>query len=618
MHQAPQSGTSDTTGSLAEPKVQQLTGGQIVAEYLIREGVTHVFGIPGHGNTALLDAFVDRRNEISVLPAMHEQGAAHMADGFCRAGGKIAAVCTSIGPGATNTLTGIATAFADSIPQLVLTGGVHTYMMNHGILQEVDRPHGANFPRMAEPVVKRWWQPSRVDQLPQILHQAFNAMREGRPGPVLLDIPQDLQAEYAEVLLPIPSKHRALCRAQGDPAAIEEAAKLLAAAQRPVILAGGGVIASEASEALVALAEHLGAHVTVTFMGKGAIPEDHDLYAWPCGDMGSIPGNASTRQADVLLAIGTKFSDRITSSYRRGVTFNVPPTKIVQIDLDGFEIGKNYPVEVGIVGDARATLAALLTELRERSAPFDYRNSARFQDLQKRKAEWEEHLRPMRTSDHVPMTISRALWETRRAIPRDTIVVTDSSNPQNQAYNEFPVYGPRQHITAGGFSGIGFAIPASIGAKLAQPNRPVVCICGDGSFLQTAQELAAAAMQSVPVVFLILNNSGWEAIKNLQKNLFGNDREIISAFRYRDGRPYSVDASAVSRGLGVSAVRVDDPGTLAAAVQAALCEERPTVIEAMCASEFPWSKQHPTGWWDITVPAYLTDPRKSYEAKRGF
>ena len=616
MHNTPHS--FEGNGSLTQPKVEQFTGGQIIAEYLIREGVTHVFGIPGHGNTALLDAFVDRKQEISVLPAMHEQGASHMADGFCRAGGKIAAVCTSIGPGATNTLTGIATAFADSIPQLVLTGGVHTYMMNRGILQEVDRPHSANFPRMAEPVVKRWWQPSRVDQLPQILHQAFNAMSEGRPGPVLLDIPQDLQAEYGEVVLPIPSAHRALYRAQGDPVAIQQAAKLLGAAQRPVILAGGGVIASEASEALVAIAEHLGAHVTVTFMGKGAIPEDHDLYAWPCGDMGSIPGNASTREADVLLAIGTKFSDRITSSYRRGVTFNIPPTKVIQIDIDGFEIGKNYPVEFGIVGDAKAVLTDLLSELRELSAPFDYRNSARFLDLQKTKAEWEEHLRPMRTSDHTPMTISRALWETRGVIPRDTIIVTDSSNPQNQAYNEFPVYGPRQHITAGGFSGIGFAIPAAIGAKLAQPNRPVVCICGDGSFLQTAQELAVAAMQSVPVVFLILNNSGWEAIKNLQRNLFGGDREIISGFRYNDGRPYCVDASAVSRGLGVSAVRVDDPAKLAGAMHAALREGKPFVVEAICASEFPWSKQHPTGWWDITVPAYLSDTRKSYEAKRGF
>jgi acetolactate synthase I/II/III large subunit len=598
--------------------IKKLTGGQIIAECLVHEGVTHVFGIPGHGNTALLDAFVDRTGEIEVLPAMHEQGASHMADGFYRASGKIAGVCASIGPGATNTLTGVATAFADSIPQLVMTGGVHTYMMNRGILQEIDRPHSASFPRMAEPVVKRWWQPSRVDQLPRILHQAFNTMYEGRRGPVLLDIPQDLQAEYGDVSLPSPWQHRTFYRSQGDPTAIEKAAELLAASERPVILAGGGVIASGASAAMVNIAEHLGAHVTVTFMGKGAISEDHDLYAWPCGDMGSIPGNASTREADVLLAIGTKFSDRITSSYKQGITFSIPPTKVIQIDIDGFEIGKNYPVEIGIVGDAQAILSALLNCIRERCAPRDYRNTSRFHDLQKKKKDWEEYLRPMRTSDHVPMTISRALWEARSAIPRDTIIVTDSSNPQNQAYNEFPVYGPGQHITAGGFSGIGFAIPAAIGAKLARPDRPVLCICGDGSFLQTAQELAVAAMRSVPVVFLVLNNSGWEAIKNLQKNLFGLDREIISGFRYRDGRSYTVDACAVARGLGVTAIHVVDPNAIKSTLQKAFQEEKPVLVEAMCASEFPWSKQHPTGWWDITVPAYLGETRKSYEEKRGF
>src|SRR5438445_1257689 len=177
---------------------QQLTGGQMIVDYLIHEGVEKVFAIPGHGNTALLDAFVDRKSEIEVVPAMHEQGAAHMADGYYRSSGKLAVACTSIGPGATNTLTGLTTAFADSMPFLLITGAVHTYMENRGVLQEIDRPHGNNFPRMAEAVVKRWWQPSRLDQLPMALAQAFNTMYEGRRGPVLLDVPQDLQAEFGE------------------------------------------------------------------------------------------------------------------------------------------------------------------------------------------------------------------------------------------------------------------------------------------------------------------------------------------------------------------------------------------------------------------------------------
>jgi acetolactate synthase-1/2/3 large subunit len=549
---------------------QVLTGGQIVAEYLIREGVPYVFAIPGHGNTALLDAFVDRKDEITVVPAMHEQGASHMADGFYRASGQVAAVCTSIGPGATNTLTGVATAFADSMPHLLITGGVHTYMMGKGVLQELDRPHADNFPRMAEPVVKRWWQPSRIDQIPGVMAQAFNVMLEGRKGPALINLPQDLQADAIEVELPPSGPHRAHSRIYGDPAQIARAADLLVAAERPVILAGGGVIAAHASDDLTAVAEHIGAAVTTSFMGKGAIPEDHPLYAWPCGDLGSIPGNAMTREADVILAVGCRFSDRITSSYRPGVTFDIPKTKLIQIDIDGFEIGKNYPVEVGVVGDAGAIMGALLKALQERSPPKDYKKTVQFQQLQQLKDKWEEHLRPLRTADVFPMTASQVLFEARKVLPRNTIVVTDSSNPQNQVFNEFPVYGPRQHITPGGFSGIGFALPAAIGAKLGAPNQPVVAICGDGAFLQTGQELATAVQLGIPAIFLIINNGGWGAIRNLQLNMFGEDREIITHFKTPDGKPWMAHIANFAMSLGCDAERVRNPIEIGAALKRAL------------------------------------------------
>ena len=595
-----------------------LTGGEIVVDHLVREGVSHTFGIPGHGNTALLDAFVDRRSDISLVPAMHEQGASHMADGFYRSSGKIAAVATSIGPGATNTLTGVATAFADSMPQLLITGGVHTYMMNRGVLQELDRPHGDNFPRMAEPAVKRWWQPSRLDQLPTILDQAFNVMLEGRRGPALINLPQDLQAESTVVGGGGYEGRRTPALAFGDPTYIAKAVDLLLSAKRPVILAGGGVIAAQASAELVAIAEHVGAAVTTSFMGKGSIPEDHPLFAWACGDLGSIPGNACTREADVILAVGCRFSDRITSSYRPGVTFDIPRTKLIQVDIDGFEIGKNYPVAVGILGDARAVLSAILTEMRDHEPARDYRNSAYFARLQSLKAEWFEYLRPMREAGVSPMTASQVLWEARAALPRNTIVVTDSSNPQNQVFNEFPVYGPKQHITAGGFSGIGFALPAAIGAQLGAPDQPVVAVMGDGSFLQTGTELATAAMLGTPAIFLIINNGGWGAIRNLQLNMFGEDREIITHFKMPDGSPYSARIADMARSLGVNAERVEDPREIASAVQRALASGKPYLIEAICAIERPWSKMHPTGWWDITVPAYLGGLRAEYEKHRGF
>jgi acetolactate synthase I/II/III large subunit len=601
---------------MAETK--QMTGGQIVAEYLIREKVPYVFGIPGHGNTALLDAFVDRKDEITVVPAIHEQGASHMADGYYRATGQIAAVVASIGPGATNTLTGVATAFADSVPQLLITGGVHTYMTGRGLLQELDRHHTDNFPRMVEPVVKRWFQPNYVSQIPGVMAQAFNSMLEGRKGPVFINLPQDLQAESAEVELPPTQPHRAHGKVHGDPVDISKAAKLLLAAERPVILAGGGVIQANASELLVALAEHIGAAVTTSFNGKGSIPEDHPLYAWPCGDLGSIPGNAMTRDADVILSIGCRFSDRITSSYRPGVTFDIPKTKLIQIDIDGFEIGKNYPAEVGIVGDAFAILTNLLAEMRGSDKPRDYQELPYFKRLQSLKAEWLEHLRPMREANQSPMTLSQVLFEARKALPRDTVVVTDSSNPQNQVFNEFPVYGPKQHITAGGFSGIGFAVPAAIGAKLGLPNQPVVAICGDGAFLQTGQELAAAVMMGTAVVFLIINNGGWGAIRNLQLNMFGEDRELITGFKTPDGAPYSANIADFAKSLGAGGERVSDPMQIGAALKRAVDSGRPYVVEAICSIERPWSEMHPTGWWDITVPKYLGDYRNKYEKHRGF
>ncbi|MBC2384317.1 thiamine pyrophosphate-binding protein [Pseudomonas sp. WS 5106] len=604
---------------MTDTKKTKMTGGQIVVEYLIREKVPYVFGIPGHGNTALLDAFVDRKSEITLVPAMHEQGASHMADGFYRASGQIAAVCASIGPGATNTLTGIATAFADSLPQLVISGGVHTYMLGKGVLQELDRPHGDNFPRMAEPVVKRWWQPGTVAQLPGVMTQAFNVMLEGRRGPTLINLPQDLQAECAEIELPSPQTHRGHGRLHGDPADIARAVQLLLSAERPVIMAGGGVIAANASDDLVTIAEHVGAAVTTSFMGKGSIPEDHPLYAWPCGDLGSIPGNAMTREADVILAIGCRFSDRITSSYRPGVTFDIPnKTKLIQIDIDGFELGKNYPVEVGIVGDAGPILQDLLAALRNSCPARDYSTSPMFQRLQHLKAKWEEHLAPLRTCNQSPMTVSQVLFEARKILPRNTIVVTDSSNPQNQVFNEFPVYGPKQHITPGGFSGIGFALPAAIGAKMGAPNQPVVAICGDGAFLQTGQELATAVMMGVPAIFLIINNGGWGAIRNLQLNMFGEDREIITDFRTPDGASWEANIADFAKSLGAAAERVTDPLQIGAAVDRALASNRPYVIEAMCSIERPWSNMHPTGWWDITVPDYLGEYRDEYVKNRGF
>lgn len=593
-----------------------LTGGELIAETLIAYGTPYAIGIPGHGILPTVDAFVDRKDRITVLQAIHEQGAVHMADAYYRVSGRPLACFTSIGPGAVNTAMGVAQAFIDSTAVMVLTGSAHTHMRGHAVLQEIERTQWMNNARILEPVVKRYWQVSHTAQLPQVMHRAFNAMMGGRRGPVLLDLPMDVQADSAAMRVPDPAQYEAAGRPRADAQEVSRAAQLLASAKRPVLLVGGGVITAEASTELVALAEFLGAPVVTTSMGKGVIPEDHALNAWACGDLGSLSGNTLTRTADVLFAVGCRFTDRACSSYRKGVTFDIPPTKLIHADIDPGEIGKNYPVEVGLVGDARAILEDLLAALRDLTRPTEWRNGSYFVELARLKTEWDAMLAVNRDSDIHPMTISRVLREARASLDRNAIVVTGAGNPQSQVYQEFPVYGPRQHITSGGFSTMGFTVPGAIGAKLAAPGTQVVGIAGDGDFLQTVQELAMAVQYDIPVVYLVLNNFGWQSIKNLQTRAYGGDRVLATPFQKRDGTPYSAHLADLARSFGCHAERIERPEEVQPAIRRALAAGRPAVVEALVNRELPHAGLTATGWWDVPVPAYLVDRRARYDTER--
>jgi acetolactate synthase-1/2/3 large subunit len=592
----------------------RLTGGQIIAHYLVREGVPYVVGIPGHGCWAIVDAFADFSDRLTTLQVMHEQSAIHLADGYYRVKGRPLMAFTSIGPGATNTAVGIATAYVDSTAVLLVTGSPHTYMRGRAVLQEIERAQWANFPRMMEPIVKRYWQVSRVDHVPYVLHRAFNQMLSGRPGPVLIDMPMDVQADDADVTIPEPTSHEPQGRPRPDAASVERAARLLTEARRPVLLAGGGVITADASAELVALAEHLGAPVVTTWMGKGTIPEDHELNAWSVGDTASTCGNALARSADVLLAVGCRFTDWSASSYRRDVTFSIPPTRLIHVDIDPHEIGKNYPCEIGMVADARAALVDLLEAVRQVTPARDYHESSYFQEIQRLKGEWEETQSVRRNSNAVPMTQPRAVRELRAALDRSAIVVTGAGLVQGVVRQDFPVYEPRTHLTSGGFSTMGFTVPAAIGAKLAAPERQVAGVAGDGDFLQTMQEMAVAAMLDLPVLFVVLNNAGWISIKGGQLSNFG--RMFATEFQRRDGSLYSPDFAAAARSFGLHAERVDRPEEVAPAVQRALATGGPALVEVTVAREFPDAGATKTGWWDVPVPTYHLERRRQYEAQR--
>lgn len=584
--------------SAAAAGARRLTGAQIVVEHLVRQKVPIVAGIPGHGSWALTDALLDRTDAIRTIQVMHEQSAVHLADGYYRATGRPILAFTSIGPGATNTVVGMATAYVDSTAVALMTGSPHTYMRGHGLLQELERRHAADNPRIFEPVVKEWWQPSRVDELPFVLHRAWNAMVSGRPGPVLLDIPMDVQAEAAEVVLPDPVAREARGRIRPAADDVERAARLLAGATRPVIVAGGGAIGAEASEVLTALAERLGAAVVTTWNGKGAIDEAHPLAGLTIGDTASTSGNGLSSTADVILSVGNRFTDWSASSWRKGVTFAIPPTRLVQLDIDPREIGKNYPVDVGLVGDARAGLEDLLAALGP-GAPAD---AAYAEEIARRRGEWLAQVEVKSGSDARPMTMARAVREVQRATREDAIVVTGAGLPQGMVKQRWLTRRPRTHLTSGGFSTMGFTLPAAIGAQLAHPEREVLAVCGDGDFLQSMQELQAAVLAGTPVCVVVLDNSGWISIKGGQQTFFG--RPAWTDFVTPDGSTYSPDFAAIGRAFGLHAEHVEDPAEVTAAVGRALGSGGPSLVHVVVDRDLAVAGPDKTGWWDAPSPPH--------------
>ncbi|PCR88843.1 thiamine pyrophosphate-binding protein [Natrinema ejinorense] len=570
-----------------------LTGGEIIAKYLEKEGVEYLVGIPGHGSTNLLDAFND--SDVEVIQPRHEQGATHLADGYARASGDPLAVFTSIGPGATNTVTGAATAYVDSIPMVIFTGAPQTHEYGEGILQELDRQKPGDFPSVMEPVTKRSFVVRDVERLPRILRRAFQIAVTGRPGPVHVDVPMDVQGAAADVEIPDPEETRTHSRPGGDPESVSEAADLLADADRPVIVPGGGCMLGEAWDEVQALAEHLKAPVIPTFQAKGIIPEDHELFVGYAGWIGSSAGNELASNADVVLAIGCRFSDLHTSSFEQGVSFEIPPSKLIHVDIDNTEIGKNYPVEVGILGDAKVVTDQLHDAVTDRVDEVPIDGNDYYDEIQRLWADWQEQVEQRHTDD-VPMSISRALASLREALPREGMIVSSAGQPQEITNPEFPVYDPQTNISCGGFSTMGFGVSAAIGAKLAEPDRPVVDIEGDGSFLMCNQEVACAVEHDIDVTWLVVNNNGWKSIRNLQVDKYGWDRVLDTEFDRENDVDFVKMAEAFSIGF---TDRVVKPENLTATLEEAIEYDGPALVEAVVEPDNPDSGAIITGEWDL-------------------
>jgi len=571
-----------------------LTGGQIVVKCLEAAGVEYVFGLCGHTVIGMMDPLID--SPIEFISFRHEQMAAHAADGYFRVTHRPGVVMTHLGPGITNATTGVANAALDSSAMVVISGDIPSQHFGRDAHQEFKMHGDATQYEIYKPFVKRAWRVHRVEALPGILARAFSIAASGRPGPVLVDVPMDLFSRRADVEIPTMSSHMPSGRRiRGDQQEIERAVTRLVKAERPLIYVGGGVLLSEASGFIAPLAEALGAPVAYSLMGKGAIRDDHPLAVGMTGFWGTQTANRLSREADVILAVGTRFAEASSSSWIPKYTFAVGPTRVIQVDIDEKEIGKNYPVEIGILGDAGAVLEEIVAGIRDAKRGYNYKNDQRLHQIADEMTAWRREIAVHNASDAVPIRPERILAEVRALLPEDGIVVTDVGWNKNGLAQQFPIYKPMTHFPPSGLATMGFGPAAVIGVKLGAPDKKVITLIGDGAMSSVIGVLATAKERNIGAVWLVMNNSAFGTIYGLQNQAYG--RNIGTRFiRHDTQKGYSPDFAAVAKGFGIEAIRVDQPEQLRPTLEKALNDNEPFLLDVIMDRDVGVPTD---GYWDI-------------------
>lgn len=572
-----------------------MNGADIIVDFLIKQKVPYLFGVCGHGNVGFLDAAFKAQNRIRTISTHHEQSAGHMADAYYKVRGEPVATFTSCGPGSANLVMALAAAMMDSSAFLAITGNVPTSQFNRGPFQETGRFFQGDFPSVVRPYVKRSYQPTRVDMVPLAIRQAWDLMQSGRPGPVNIDVPLNVFVEEADVAVPEPSP-RIENGSPGNPAALSAALDVLLAATKPVIIAGQGVMLGHATDALAAFAEACGIPVVTSPNGKGSIDERHDLAFGCIGRNGSYAANDATKNADVILALGFSFDDRATSAWLDGYTLSIPPTRLIQIDIDPSELGRNYAAEFAILGDAKASLTALTDMARSRIGGGSPGPDAWLARLRNGRAVWGDYQSRLALSDQMPMRPERLMKALSRALPENAIVASDVGVHHNWIIQLMEVIRPRQLIHSWGFAAMGFGTSGILGAKLAAPDRPCIAVVGDGSFLMTPHALATAVEYDIPVVWIVWNNFGYVSIRDIQLGLFGG-RALATDFKEeRSGAFYNPDFALLAKAFGVASHRITHANELEDAIATAIAANRPYLIEVPVDREI---RPIGTGSWEL-------------------
>ena len=535
------------------------SGAEILIESLKQEGVDVIFGFPGGAVLKIYDALLQYSEEIRHFLVRHEQGAVHAADGYARSSGKVGVCLVTSGPGATNTVTGIATAYMDSVPLVILTGQVNTMLIGNDAFQEAD------IVGITRPCTKHNYLVKDIKDLALTIKQAFHLARTGRPGPILVDLPKDVMADSAEFSYPSKIKMRSYNPTyQGHPGQIKRAIKLIAKAQKPLVYAGGGVILSNASKELTALAQKYSIPVTTTLMGLGGFPGTNPLFLGMLGMHGTFRANMAVSHCDLLLAVGARFDDRVTGKVE---SFS-PHSKKIHIDIDPTSISKNVPVDIPIVGDAKNVLKSILKFFEEEPA----------QDWPRVRAEWLKQIAEWENSS--PLTYKSGpcikpqfvIKKINEMAGSEVIITTEVGQNQMWTAQFFTFTKPRTLITSGGLGTMGYGLPAAIGAQVAFPDKTVIDIAGDGSFQMNIQELATAVQYNLPVKVAILNNHCLGMVRQWQQ-LFCDQRYSQTIFEVVP------DFVKLAEAYGAVGLRATKPEEVEPVIREALATPRPVVMD---------------------------------------
>ncbi len=557
-----------------------LTGAQLTIRLLANQGITTITGIPGGSILPLYDALY-REGTIRHVLARHEQGAGFIAQGMARSTGLPAVCFATSGPGATNIITAMADAYLDSIPVVFITGQVPLSMIGTDAFQEVD-VYGLSIP-----ITKHNYLVRSAAELFDVIPEAFHLAVHGRPGPILIDIPKDVQNELIECGDTLPGPPPRPQPALFDPDQLVRAVAMIDAAQRPILYLGGGVILGNAGDEARRFAQKAGLPTTMTLLGLGVIPPEHELYLGMLGMHASRATNLAMHDCDLLIGIGVRFDDRATGK----VAEFCPQAKIIHIDIDPCEISKLRPANLGFVGDVKDSLAALLPLIKEG-----------------KRREWLAHIARLRAqypffcTEHLDFARPYGIvMRVAELVGDEAIVTTDVGKHQMWAAQVYPFTRPRQFLTSGGLGTMGFGVPAALGAALAEPERPVVCFTGDGSLLMNIQELATIVEQRANVKIILLNNRSLGLVRQ-QQQLFYGGNVMASVFEH------NVDYPAIARGFGMCAYDVTDTAELDAVLQAALQSTGPCLVNIPVAMDEDVYPMVPPGAANSTM---IGDPHVS-------